>query len=165
MQEREKRDKREKRLGLALIAGVFTLQLAGCAGAEGTDADTGIQLTFSAATDSEGNCRPERKDRGFVGDTGLYAVRGETSYVLPSGTTEIPFQIVFRGIDDNGFSKDRATTILNHPGACSELSITIDIEFCEYVTPAERQERACPDISVVGDEAFGQVIIKRSDQK
>ncbi|MEN7343271.1 MAG: hypothetical protein AAAFM81_10025, partial [Pseudomonadota bacterium] len=121
----------------------------------------GMHIAFDAVENDEGHCTPKRVVRAFIGDTNLYAVRGETRFVMPGGVTEIPFQAVFRGFDDAGYSKDRATSLLNHPGRCDELSIVITIEFCEYYGDSGRERRQCPAIAMSGDDAFSSVQVIR----
>ncbi len=144
-----------------LTAGLLTvLSLVGATAAE---QNNGIALNYTAATDGSGNCTPKRKDWAYIGDTGLFAVRGDADYVLPDGTTSIPFQAVYKWPNDEGMAKDRATTLLNYPGSCAELTIRITIEYCEYRGENGIEERACPAIVVNGADQFAGIELIRAD--
>ncbi len=124
----------------------------------------GVHIAFEGAQNSDGQCTPKRLVRAFVGDTGLYAIRGETRFTMPGGVTEIPFQAVFRGFDNAGYSKDRSTSLLNHAGRCDELEIVITIEYCEYYGSDGRERRACPAMAMSGEDAFSSVEVIRNDE-
>lgn len=137
--------------------------IAGCS-ADANDhgdaqASAPIVLNFTPTENSEGNCTPERLDRAYIGDSGLNAIRGETKYILPSGTTEIPFQSVFKWPNDEGYAKSRSTSMLNYDGGCADLKIEITVEFCEYFTDNGRAKRTCPDIATTGNEGFASVTV------
>lgn len=97
--------------------------------------------------------------------TGLHAIRGDSDYRLPEGITSTPFQEVFRGMDDNGFSDSDAITILNFNGPCSDLVIDIEVEYCEYYGESSVDKKACPAMKITGTEGFAAVNIVRSDQE
>lgn len=149
---------------LALGAATIGAGLAACSPGAGAERFDGMQITFAAATDADGNCRPERTIVAQVEATGLHAIRGESDYVMPGGKTSIPFQTVFRGMDDDGFSDDDAVTLLNHPGPCSDLVIEIQIEYCEYYGEGGPVDKACPAMKVEGTEGFKAVNIVRADE-
>ncbi|MEL7313161.1 MAG: hypothetical protein AAFN07_16710 [Pseudomonadota bacterium] len=146
----------------AVSAALIGAGMAACA--DDTPASNSMSFEFEAATSESGNCTPKRVVRAEVEDSGLHAIRGETKFILPSGTTEIPFQAVFRGFNDEGMSRDRATSMLNYDGSCEELTIDITIEFCEYYGDDGREKRACPEIELTGDAGFAAINIQRDDQ-
>ncbi|MEO0437745.1 MAG: hypothetical protein AAF098_12645 [Pseudomonadota bacterium] len=123
----------------------------------------GVAFQLSPAINSEGNCQPERVGKADVGSTGLFAVRGDATYTMPGGDTNIPFQAVFRYPDDSGYAEDKAITSLNFPGTCSELAVKIRIDYCEFDTAKSREERACPEIEIGGSDDFSSVEIERKD--
>ncbi|MEL6301066.1 MAG: hypothetical protein AAFV47_12335 [Pseudomonadota bacterium] len=148
-----------KKLLIPLVVGIAVV-IAAVAVSDDEAPLEGILLSFEAATDAEGNCTPKRFDRAMIGDSNLYAVRGDTQYIMPTGTTSIPFQIVFRSTDMDGTSTSDTISMLNHPGSCSELTIKIEIDHCEYLMPEGREERACPVIRTEGIAAFQAVTVK-----
>ena len=125
--------------------------------------DGGVGFKFSAAKNSEGNCQPERVGVADVGSTKLYAMRGETTYTMPGGDTNIPFQAIFRYPNGRGIAEDTAITSLNYPGACSDLAVKIRIDYCEYDVPQGLEERPCPEIEIGGSDEFSSIEILRSD--
>ena len=144
------------------VAFVALPALSACRAA--ADTFDGMLIEFAAGKDVDGNCRPERTITAQVAATGLHAIRGESVYTLPAGITRIPFQAVFRGMDDDGISDDDAVTLLNHPGPCSDLVIDIEIETCEYIGDAGPDRKACPAMKVEGIDAFAAVNLVRSDR-
>ena len=148
---------------VAALASAVLLGGGFAAFADETPANQNMVFEFEAATNASGNCTPKRVVRAYVEASGLHAIRGETKFILPTGTTEIPFQAVFRGYNDEGRSRDRATSMLNYDGLCEELTIDITIEFCEYYGDEGREKRACPAIDLSGDEAFAAININRDD--
>ena len=59
----------------------------------------------------------------------------------------------------NGMSTSDTISMLNHSGSCSELTIKIEIDYCEYLMPDGREERACPVIQTEGIEVFKSVAV------
>ena len=138
--------------------------LLACQGTpDGTNVDN-VQLRFAAQTDERGTCRPERVVGAYTQASGLYAIRGEADYVLSTGSTRIPFETVFRSMDDRGYSESDAVTVLNHEGPCSDLVINITIERCEFVGADKMDQTACPDFNVTGYDAFSAVNIRHADR-
>ncbi|MEM1401928.1 MAG: hypothetical protein AAGG55_01240 [Pseudomonadota bacterium] len=123
----------------------------------------GVVFKFTAQENEAGNCQPEREGLADVGSTGLFAVRGQATYAMPEGDTNIPFQGVFRYPDDNGFADDKAIVALNYSGTCAELAVKIRIDYCEYDIERGREERACPEIRVDGSDDFSAIELIRSD--
>ncbi|MEO1573329.1 MAG: hypothetical protein AAFU65_00030 [Pseudomonadota bacterium] len=156
-----------RRSSTAVLATLITagLGLSACGSAADAERFDGMSITFKAATDADGNCRPERTIEAQVEATGLHAIRGDSDYRLPEGTTSIPFQEVFRAMDDDGFSDSDAITILNFNGPCSDLVIDIDVAYCEYYGESSVDKKACPAMKVTGTEGFAAVNIVRSDQQ
>ena len=145
-------------LGLALV-------LMGCK-AEGGDSTAlpgGVVFQFAAESDKAGNCQPEREGLADVGSTSVFAVRGEATYSMPDGDTNIPFQGVFKNPDDKGFADDSAIVMLNYPGTCADLAVKIRIDYCEYSIERGREERACPEIAIDGSDGFSSIELIRSD--
>ena len=154
------------RFGLPAVGSLLAAALlqTGCQGAPDRAADDGVRLQFVARTDVHGNCRPERVVGAYTDASGLRAIRGEADYVMPTGTTHIPFQTVFRGMDNRGYSKSDAVTVLNHDGPCADLVININIQRCEFIGDGPQTRTACPDFNVTGYDAFSGVNIRRSDR-
>lgn len=150
-------------LKLALVLGSLLLLTACENGVSADPAIDGIRFSYKAATSKAGDCQPERDDLAFIGDSGLFAVRGESVYAMPAGKTEIPFQAVYKNPDENGLADDRAITMLNYPGTCGELEIEITIDYCEYYGDSGIERRACPEIVVEGVEPFANFQLVRKD--
>jgi len=123
----------------------------------------GVAMTFTPATNEAGTCQPERESIADVGITGLFGIRGDSTYTMPGGDTRIPFQSVFKYPDESGYADDKSITILNFPGACTDLAVKIRIDYCEYDTGQGRAERPCPDISVGSADGFSSIEIIRAD--
>ncbi|MEM1380770.1 MAG: hypothetical protein AAGH41_09110 [Pseudomonadota bacterium] len=154
---------------LKTLCAVSALGLTACGGGNDDPALSlmppgGVLLAFSAATDENGACRPERRDVVDVGTTSLYAIRGETRFVQIGGITRIPFQSVHKFPDEKGFSEDTSVSALNQQEPCENLRITITIESCEYSTDKGLEKRACPAIGTSGSSAFADVELVREDK-
>ncbi|MEM1080786.1 MAG: hypothetical protein AAGH65_04310 [Pseudomonadota bacterium] len=145
----------------ALLIGFFCAQTAWAQADRNPD---GLSVHFTASANADGSCQPERAVLANAEGLGLYAVRGETVFSLPEGNTVIPFQSVFNAFDDDGYASDRSISVLNATGPCSDLTITVTIEYCEYSGSAGYEERACPDIQVTGMDGFAGIQFIRADQ-
>jgi len=152
-----------------VLMGTSLILLAACGGSDGGSKTPALMppggVLFSYAPGGEpGACRPERTDLADIGSTDLYSIRGRSVFQMPTGQTRIPFQSVHKYPDDKGFSEDTSTTILNQPGDCDQLEITVVIESCEFNTPDGRREGPCPAMAVSGLANFKDIDIVREDQ-
>jgi hypothetical protein len=147
------------------VAAVLCAATFSACGADGGDEPTDrVLVRMSAATDDAGSCRPESSIVAHTESSGLYAIRGDASYVMPAGTTNIPYQAVFRSTDDRGYSDSDAITVLNHAGPCSDLVINIEIQKCEYLGEDKRDKSDCPDFDFTGTDGFSAVNVTRADR-
>ncbi|MEM9837936.1 MAG: hypothetical protein AAF830_02150 [Pseudomonadota bacterium] len=152
-----------------LVLSAAMLGLAACGGQDDPALALmppgGILLSYTPATNDEGFCQPERRDVVDVGVNSVYAIRGETRFVLGDGTTRIPFQSLHKYPDEKtGMSEDKSISILNQQGACEDLIITVTIESCEYLGEEGLEERACPAIGTSGASSFQDIEVIRDDR-
>ncbi|MEM8561983.1 MAG: hypothetical protein AAGF57_07090 [Pseudomonadota bacterium] len=150
---------------LSMTRGLYILLLCyGLAASAQSDRNPdGLVYIYTAANNAQGSCQPQRLDIANAEGFDLHAVRGESVFSLPGGETVIPFQSVFGWFDDDGYSTDRATSLLNVEGPCSDLMITVSITHCEYGATKGFTDGACPDIQILGAEAFAGIEFVRDD--
>ncbi|MHA7833481.1 MAG: hypothetical protein ACX94A_03255 [Algiphilus sp.] len=143
--------------------------LAACGGGatqETLPSGNAVQLTFTAKENADGVCGPARVARVNKEATGLDALYGDIAFVdvRDGSATRLPLQLIFRGWDDAGVSKDRVQTGLNTDTPCDQLRIDMEVDYCFH--GATRPERtACPPLRIEAEGFAGAQLQADNSEK
>jgi len=155
---------KESTLANATLAGLMAVSATACSSVEATNPE-GVEVTFVAEESEPGVCEPHRIARVNKEETGLRALYGQVRYLDTSGgrATNLPFQLLFRGWDENGISDDTVRTGLNAETPCSNVEIVVSVNYC-FLDETGNERTACPDISLSG-EGFAGITLQEDNSR
>ncbi|WP_395373662.1 hypothetical protein [Marinicella sp. W31] len=150
---------------LILVACTYAI-LTGCQPAEVSEqtpnnnpADGEILITYNAALDDTGHCRPEKSTE--IGtqqnpDAEMYMLHGKHRYSEAQGG-------IFTSIPLQDKMDSTSTVIMNKALPCDQISVEIIISHCVYHNQ-NRKKMQCPDIQVTGENSFAAIKLRRDDK-